>query len=272
MARGEMARADGAGSLELSTVFASPSSDAISVAVPDRRSDRIQYLDLATDQEEPRWRAVQDLVERVDAIARSLRERVPEELGAIVTRQRPMVSAYDCGARFERHCDNCCDAEEHEQDEMQPGVCANRRVLSAVLYCVPPSWAVATHGGALRLYRPTPETGGWDGDDALVDVAPAPARLVVFASDERVPHEVLPVSAEGATRYALALWYLGSAPALWADGAVEGSPTKVAEPGAVAKKTESERQPRGERASETSIMAALHPEPEVGPVELEVDA
>ena len=32
-------------------------------------------------------------------------------------------------------------------------------------------------------------------------------RLVVFFSDARVPHEVMPVPPEGADRYAVSVWY-----------------------------------------------------------------
>ena len=47
-----------------------------------------------------------------------------------------------------------------------------------------------------------------DGDDALVDVLPCARRLVLFASDQRVPHEVMPVLAKERVRYAIALWYV----------------------------------------------------------------
>lgn len=259
-AHDEMACEDAQGRLELSTVYASPSSQAVSVAVPERRSDRIQYLDLAADAdaETPRWSAVQKAVACMDAVVRGIREHAPHELGDIAARQRPMVSAYTEGARFERHCDNHC----HDEDEYDPefGHCANRRRLSAVLYCVPPSWAPA-HGGALRLYRPTGETGGWDGDDALCDVTPVPGRLILFASDQRVPHEVLPVHAAGVTRYALALWYLAPADA----GAehVVGAGVGAIDVGREAVEEEKhelaigDKGRRDERESDTSVISTL---------------
>merc|ERR1711968_427903 len=53
-------------------------------------------------------------------------------------------------------------------------------------------------GGQLRLYNPEP-------DRTYVDVEPVPDRLVLFYSDMRCPHEVLPVS--GYDRYAVTVWF-----------------------------------------------------------------
>ena len=36
---------------------------------------------------------------------------------------------------------------------------------------------------------------------------PVQGRMILFASDQRVPHEVLPVTNETKVRYAIALWY-----------------------------------------------------------------
>ena len=47
--------------------------------------------------------------------------------------------------------------------------------------------------------------------DALMDVAPLGDRLVIFFSDLRVPHEVLPVTRrDGGARTACTMWYCGS--------------------------------------------------------------
>ena len=279
LANAEASRADARGDLEMSTVYANSSSSAVSVALPDRRSDRIRYLDLAADAAaaERQWLAIGDAIARVDAIAASLREQVPEELGEIAARQRPMVSAYDAGARFERHCDNHCH-EDEDEDDPDHGHCANRRRLSAVLYCVDGGWT-ADCGGALRIYRSAEETGGWEGDDALVDVLPRAGRLVLFASDQRVPHEVLPVTSSGAVRYALALWFLapaaptpaagdgvveergaGSADAREHDREATPSPTAAADAMPIMSEIVEKARPRkplAERESATSVIAEI---------------
>ena len=105
------------------------------------------------------------------------------------------------------------------------------------------------HGGALRLYRSVAASGGWDGDDALVDVLPRAGRLILFASDQRVPHEVLPVRASGVVRYALALWYL--APATAANAPMTHTGDERADGEADV------RDKRSERVSDTSVIVPL---------------
>ena len=84
------------------------------------------------------------------------------------------------GSRYVRHVDNNAN---------------NGRRLTCILYSNP-AWTPAD-GGALRLYVH---------DSHVVDVAPLMNRCVVFWSDSRVPHEVLPSYAD---RYALSIWYCG---------------------------------------------------------------
>jgi len=253
--RDEIMREDESGELEPARVYTSPNTHAVSVAVPERRSDRVKYLNAAADAHGPqRWRTISQAVDRIDAIVRLLRDRLPGELGTIESRQLPMIACYGEGCRFERHCDNHCDGDEDEYDP-QFGHCANRRRLSAVLYCVPSSWCTEC-GGALRVYQSTEETGGWEGDDALVDVLPRPARLVLFASDQRVPHEVLPVAATGVVRHSLALWFLGPrADASATSQSDPAAPQPLAAKDVAATIVGDGR--RGERASDTSVIAEL---------------
>ena len=82
------------------------------------------------------------------------------------------------GARYVRHVDNNAN---------------NGRILTCILYANP-EWA-AGDGGELRLHLH---------DSHVVDVAPLLNRCVIFWSDSRVPHEVLPSHAD---RYALSIWY-----------------------------------------------------------------
>ena len=66
------------------------------------------------------------------------------------------------------------------------------RVLTCIVYANP-EWAPA-HGGALRLHVRS----------GVRDVAPLDRRLVLFWSDSRAPHEVLPAHRE---RYAVSVWF-----------------------------------------------------------------
>ncbi len=83
------------------------------------------------------------------------------------------------GAKYVKHTD---DAREQT------------RKLTCILYCNP-RWAEGD-GGQLRLYLPR--------RSRVETVAPRANRLVLFWSDARVPHEVLPAFSE---RYAVTVWY-----------------------------------------------------------------
>jgi len=94
------------------------------------------------------------------------------------------------------------------------------RVLSAVLYLAPSDWrpgsAAGCDGGSLRIYRPaaaaaahriTPDLADEEDNDVLVEIAPIEGRLVLFLSDLRCPHEVLPVLQAGRERYSMITWF-----------------------------------------------------------------
>ena len=66
-----------------------------------------------------------------------------------------------------------------------------------VLYYLNKSWK-ENDGGKLRLYRD---------DGSVVDIEPMLDRLLLFWSDERCPHEVLP---SNSGRYAMTIWYFDS--------------------------------------------------------------
>lgn len=114
-----------------------------------------------------------------------------DELRAVDKRSSPMFAVYPAGgARYMRHTDN-------------PD--GNGRVLTC-LYYLNPGWRAAD-GGELSLLRPS--------DDEVAEterarVAPLLDRCVVFWSDARVPHEVLPSHAE---RLALSVWFHAPGPA-----------------------------------------------------------
>ena len=170
----------------------------------------------------------------LDGLMGTLGKRVPQ-LQATTKRSKAMIACYPgSGARYVRHHDNACSRSEGEQ--------CNGRRLTAILY-LNEGWEVA-HGGQLRLYPPyKPDTAkealqelqAWlltqhDVPDAeavahtfhkrlaeittndeappLCDVAPIADRLILFYSDYRVPHEVLPAHRD---RLAVTVWYFDDA-------------------------------------------------------------
>ena len=105
-----------------------------------------------------------------------------EEMPPPLKRDEMQVTCYPGGgARYVRHVDNNTD---------------NGWRVTCILYANP-MWEDGD-GGELRLYP----TNGLPTD--VVDVAPLHNRLVLFWSDARVPHEVLPSRVD---RYALSIWY-----------------------------------------------------------------
>ena len=176
------------------------------------------------------------LTRRTDALIHGLRSGCKADgMSRITCRQRPMVSCYSKGARFARHVDNHVGTDKE-----------NGRVLTAVYYMqAKGEWDAEADGGCLRIFRPeqpptsshvrpTPDQqrpgdgdGEGDGDDndgstidELLEVAPIADRLVLFFSNHRCPHEVLPVSADGAFRLAATIWYWEheEVPSWWVDG------------------------------------------------------
>ncbi|KAL1496429.1 hypothetical protein AB1Y20_016384 [Prymnesium parvum] len=170
------------------------------------------------------WRpaGLEPLAAAADALVRRLRAACPRLLAPIARRQRPMLSRYARAAvGFARHVDNHCLAGRGER--------CNGRVLTAVYYMCEGEWDAEAYGGCLRVYRPQQPTEGAEegggaaeeaAGDAVADIAPVDGRLVLFFSDFRCPHEVLPVKKEGVERWAVTLWYWNSEPIpeWWVDG------------------------------------------------------
>ena len=136
------------------------------------------------------------LKEFSDQVVIRVQERVSELQQQVIQRGKLMCTCYPgdsnvdqaCGqggpCRYVRHCDN--------PDK-------NGRVLTA-LYYLNKDWA-PKHGGCLRVY-PSDAEGNSRSDP--VDVQPLHDRFLLFFSDKRCPHEVLPALAP---RYAITTWY-----------------------------------------------------------------
>jgi hypoxia-inducible factor (prolyl hydroxylase) len=115
------------------------------------------------------------------------------ELGDVTHRSDAMVTCYPHEARYVRHTDNSCRRGH--------GARCNGRRLTAIGYLNPPR---PDGDGALRLYS-------GDGDVLTsaprLDVQPDLDRVLLFYSDDRVPHEVLPTDEP---RFAVTVWYYDS--------------------------------------------------------------
>ena len=99
----------------------------------------------------------------------------------IKSRSSVMVACYPGkGTRYKRHIDNPC---------------GDGRKLTTILY-LNKNYAASRDGGALRIYKP-------DGS-GYYEVQPIFGRFIIFWSDCRTPHEVLPCFRE---RFAISVWY-----------------------------------------------------------------
>ena len=116
-----------------------------------------------------------------DTLVQSLAEAGVEELRSVTQRSQPMLAVYPAGGRYMRHVDN-------------PG--GNGRLLTIVYY-LNACWREQQHGGSLRL---------WSADYSapLASIPPLLDRAVLFWSDKRVPHEVMPAQR---ARYATQIWF-----------------------------------------------------------------
>ena len=143
------------------------------------------------------------LVARVDRLVAALRDgrgntsasaavtSVAAQLSGVRRRSEPMLAWYPSnGSQYVRHYDNLCTDGR--------GARCNGRRLTAVSYANPPR--MPPTDGALRIFG-----SGSASSPPRLDVAPLAGRTVLFWSDERVPHAVLP--SRTGERYAVTLWY-----------------------------------------------------------------
>lgn len=158
-----------------------------------RRGDAVAWIDDATEGIASSWSAVRAAARAIDEL---LRPTIAPALG-LGRRSRPMVSRYADGAAYALHYDNACNDAQNAASDFP---CPNRRRLTAIYYTTP-AW-VPGDGGELRIWRATgtAERGAF----VRAEVAPVADRLLLFFSDYRCPHEVLPAWRE---RFALTMWY-----------------------------------------------------------------
>eukprot|EP00658_Telonema_sp_P-2_P011495 TRINITY_DN14399_c0_g1_i1.p1 TRINITY_DN14399_c0_g1~~TRINITY_DN14399_c0_g1_i1.p1 ORF type:complete len:219 (+),score=54.33 TRINITY_DN14399_c0_g1_i1:287-943(+) len=146
------------------------------------RGDLMKWIDYPDAQP-----AMQSFMQAVDELVLELPDHV-EELdgnGRMLMRASAMVTVYPGnGAHYVRHIDNNN---------------GNGRVLTTILY-LNPHWQ-PSHNGCLRLYLKA----------GTVEIEPLFNRLVIFWSDSRCPHEVLPAHS---LRYAMSIWYLDTQEAM----------------------------------------------------------
>ena len=129
------------------------------------------------------------LLARADALVEELSHSVPE-LRGVTSRSQPMLACYPPNSRYVTHVDN-------------PD--GNGRLLTFIYYLNAPDWSAAD-GGELRLHGDAPTT-----------IEPLLDRAVLFFSDARVPHEVLPSATR--ERWAASVWFHGTAADAPADAA-----------------------------------------------------
>lgn len=111
------------------------------------------------------------------------------DIKALVSRSEAMLACYPGGGSvYKKHVDNPRD--------LQRGVKGNDRLLTAIVY-LNPDWKHGD-GGELALYHPRPRD-----NVQRAKLAPLSGRLLLFWSDWRNPHEVLPARS---VRYACTIW------------------------------------------------------------------
>lgn len=147
--------------------------------VKDIRSDQIYWFD-GIDPRASDAATVRLLVSMIDSVIQHFKGRLPPY--DISGRSRAMIAIYPGnGTRYVKHVDN----------PVRDGRC-----ITTIYYCNE-DWDIAKHGGTLRLY---PESSM-----IPMDIDPKADRLVLFWSDRRNPHEVMPVFRP---RFAITIWYM----------------------------------------------------------------
>jgi len=203
--REEMLRAAHQGNLNTPGMLGGGERGVLSQSFEDSivRNDSLGWFDCSTNPDSgvaacsfdgsvqsSEWPMLAALLAKIETLVAELGTRsAPNEFSGCTTRSRAMVTLYRGQdgeeSRYTRHYDNAN---------------GNGRRVTAIYY-VNAGWKRA-HGGQLRLY--TAAAPGEASPTRFVDVEPIADRLVLFFSDMRTLHEVLPAHVD---RYALTVWF-----------------------------------------------------------------
>ena len=142
------------------------------------RGDLVTWIDSSTH---PQMKNLLSAVQRTDEMMTMISSDQKLADCNIRSRSSIMVACYPGnGTRYKRHIDN-------------PS--GDGRKLTTILY-LNKNYTASRDGGALRIYKP--DSSGY------FEVEPVFGRLIIFWSDCRTPHEVLPCFKE---RFAISVWY-----------------------------------------------------------------
>ena len=182
-----------------------PHEEALNCYFEDEKTKKIQTVEKGANFQNYKWEGLTGLTQRMETLVAELSKFV-SDLRGCKTRSRAMVTHYPKDSFYSRHIDNANN---------------NGRRLTCIYYANEES-TNEDIGGKLRLYKPNflnsidSSTNShknslnqkiktkWD--DVRADIEPRKNRLVIFYSDKRTPHEVLPVKSESG-RYAITTWF-----------------------------------------------------------------
>ena len=174
------------GELRLGVLAGGKAGKSLTYTHKKVRGDVVEWY----DGSEKFWKkngSLNDHLQKCDTFVSELGNHI-NGLDGVLNRSKAMVTCYPGnGARYIKHTDNNC--------KFGDGNSCNGRRLTALTY-LNDEWKTGD-GGELRVY-------GRDGEKIKAEVAPVAGRILLFWSDFRVPHEVLPTYKE---RFAITLWY-----------------------------------------------------------------
>ncbi|CAK9004288.1 unnamed protein product [Durusdinium trenchii] len=160
-----------------------PSPDDAKYADRASRGDVIGWFD---PEEWPHGKGLESYLVKLGTLIQELSRPVPDLL-KVTSRSKAMAACYPGGgARYIKHVDN--DGKHH--------LCRTR-LLTALIY-LNGDWQVGD-GGELAIFQHENQTA------LRRTVAPLQNRLLLFWSDRRTPHEVLPSEKP---RYSVTVWLL----------------------------------------------------------------